>query len=253
MDADTLARQSGELLKQRQLWLATAESCTGGLLATHITNVPGSSEYFKGGVVAYSNEVKRQLLGVSSDIFSQHGAVSSETALAMASGARKLLQTDLALATTGIAGPSGGTPDKPVGRVYVALAAANTQECRSCLWDGDRWENREWSARVALELLLEHLSASLAKPEQPSLRPGTPITVDARFDLQGRLTPRAFQWRGQWVQVTSIGRVWGTSRGGVLIQHYLVSTPGATLFDITYEAISARWYATLTGRRPLVA
>lgn len=253
MDADALARQSGQVLKQRQLTLATAESCTGGLLATHITNVPGSSAYFKGAVVAYADEVKRQLLGVSADALAQHGAVSRETALAMARGARTLLNCDLALAITGIAGPAGGSPRKPVGLVYVALAAVDAQECRECRWDGNRWENREWSARVALELLLEYLAASPAKPEQPPPQPGTPTSVDARFDEQGQLAPRAFQWRGQWVQVASIGRVWSVSRAGVHVQHYLVSTPGETIFDIAYEPISARWYATLSGSRHLVA
>jgi nicotinamide-nucleotide amidase len=250
MDADTLARQSGTLLKQRQLTLATAESCTGGLLGTHITNIPGSSAYFLGGVIAYCDEVKRQLLGVPGDVIAQHGAVSRETALAMASGGRKLLNSDLALATTGIAGPTGDSPHKPIGLVYVALAAVDAHECRECRWEGNRWQNREWSTRVALELLLEYLSASQPEPEQP---PGSsvPVSVDARFDEQGQLTPRAFQWRGQWVRVASVGRMWGESREGVSIKHYLVSTPGEVLFDIAYEPVSARWYARLSGRRPL--
>jgi PncC family amidohydrolase len=253
MDADTLARMSGEVLKQRQLTLAVAESCTGGLLATHITNVPGSSAYFKGAVVAYFDEAKRQVLGVPADVLAQHGAVSFETARAMASGVRSLLSSDLALAITGFAGPGGGSAQKPVGLVYVALAGADTQECHDFLWDGDRWENRERSARTALELLLEHLSASPAKLERPSPQSGLPVSVDARFDEQGRLTPRAFQWRGHWVQVASIGRVWGVSRAGVFVQHYLVSTPGESLFDIAYEPLSARWHAKPSGRRPLVA
>ncbi len=253
MDADTLARQSGEVLKQRQLTLATAESCTGGLLATHITNVPGSSAYFKGAVVAYADEVKRQILGVPAEVLAQHGAVSRESALAMATRVRTLLNCDLALAITGTAGPTGGSPQKPIGLVYVALAAADAQECRECRWDGDRWENREWSARVALEMLLAHLSAPRTMPEQPSSASGVSVSVDARFDQQGKLAPRAFQWRGQWVQVASIGRVWTVSRGGVVVQHYLVSTLGEAVFDIAYEPLSGRWYATPSGRRPFVA
>jgi PncC family amidohydrolase len=253
MDADTLARQSGEVLKQRHLTLAVAESCTGGLLATHITNVPGSSAYFKGAVIAYADEVKLQLLGVSAAVLSQHGVVSREAALSMASGARALFSVDLALASTGFAGPTGGTPQSPLGRVYVALAAAGTQVCRECQWDGDRWENREWSARVALEMLLQHLSAYPAEPEQPSSQRGVPVSLDARFDERGRLTPRAFEWRGRWVQVGSVGRVQEVSRGGVFARHYLVSTPGETLFDIAHEPISGRWYAALSGRRRFVA
>jgi len=252
MDVDTLARQSGEVLKQRQLALATAESCTGGLLATHITNVPGSSAYFRGAIVAYANELKHQLLGVPQSVLVQHGAVSRETALAMAAGARGMLNADLALAITGVAGPSGGSPEKPVGLVYVALAAPDVQQCRECHWSGDRWQNREWSAQEALSLLLEHLLQLPPQTEPPSSRQGVAVSVDARFDLQGQLVPRAFQWRGQWLHVSATGRIWETSRGGVVVRHYLVSTPGEILFDISYEPVSARWYARLSGRRPLV-
>ncbi len=253
MDADTLARMSGEVLKQRQLTLAVAESCTGGLLATHITNVPGSSAYFKGAVVAYFDEAKRQVLGVPADVLAQHGAVSFETARAMASGVRSLLSSDLALAITGFAGPTGGSAQKPVGLVYVALAAPDVQQCHECHWSGDRWQNREWSAQEALRLLLEHLLELPLETAPPSSRQGVAVSVDARFDLQGQLMPRAFQWRGQWLEVSATGRIWETSRAGVVVRHYLVSTPGEILFDVSYEPISARWYARLSGRRPLVA
>lgn len=118
----TLEEEVGELLKSQKLSLSTAESCTGGGVAARITSVPGSSEYFKGGIVAYSNEVKISLLGVSAQTLGQHGAVSRETVVEMAQGAMKTLKTDCAIATSGIAGPGGGTPEKPVGTIWIAVA-----------------------------------------------------------------------------------------------------------------------------------
>lgn len=118
----TLEEEVGELLKSRHLSLSTAESCTGGGVAARITSVPGSSEYFKGGIVAYSNEVKTSLLQVSAQTLEQCGAVSRETVIEMAKGAMKTLKTDCAIATSGIAGPGGGTAEKPVGTVWIAVA-----------------------------------------------------------------------------------------------------------------------------------
>src|SRR5512136_3481226 len=108
----------GQMLVERKLKLATAESCTGGLVGHRLTNVPGSSEYFEGGIVAYSYEAKERLLGVHHDTLYEHGAVSAETAIEMAHGVRRALGTDIGIAVTGIAGPGGGLPDKPVGLVY---------------------------------------------------------------------------------------------------------------------------------------
>nr|MBC7244981.1 CinA family protein [Chloroflexota bacterium] len=160
MDIDSLAETVGRLLQQRCLKLAVAESCTGGLLATHITNIPGSSAYFEGGVVAYSYETKRRVLGVPASVLDTYGAVSAETAIAMARGVRHLLHVDLAVAITGIAGPTGARPQKPVGLTYIALASAKGEECRKYLWTGDRWENRRQSAKAALQWLREYLEAT---------------------------------------------------------------------------------------------
>ena len=115
----------GELLKAKNFSLSTAESCTGGGIAALITSVPGSSEYFKGGIVAYSNEVKADLLHVSVETLAQYGAVSRETVVEMVKGAMKTLKTDCAVATSGIAGPGGGTPEKPVGTVWIAAGYKN--------------------------------------------------------------------------------------------------------------------------------
>ncbi|MCD6481068.1 MAG: CinA family protein [Thermoplasmata archaeon] len=145
------------LLKEKGLWIATAESCTGGLIAHKLTNVPGSSEYFKGGVVSYSNEVKMKLLGVREETLREYGAVSEQTAREMANGVRKLLDVDIAIATTGIAGPGGATPTKPVGLVYASLSSPEKTIVKKFVFKGEREENKESFANAALNILLEYL------------------------------------------------------------------------------------------------
>jgi PncC family amidohydrolase len=159
----------GKLLVEQGLTLVTAESCTGGLIAHRITNLSGSSAYYLGGIVAYSNEMKEALLGVRHETLLAHGAVSEETAREMACGARQRLGADVAVSVTGIAGPTGGTPDKPVGLVYVALSAgfptnARTRQevpgeerCERYLWQGDRLANKERSAEAALQMVAIYL------------------------------------------------------------------------------------------------
>jgi len=147
----------GELVRSQELTLSVAESCTGGLLGHRLTNAPGSSDYFIGGVVAYSYEAKERVLGVRHNTLYDHGAVSEQTALEMARGARRLFGTDLALSVTGIAGPGGGMPDKPVGLVYIAISTWDQVACHQFLWEGDREENKADSAQAALELLVDCL------------------------------------------------------------------------------------------------
>ncbi len=139
--------------------LALAESCTGGLLAKRLTDAPGASRFVVGGVVAYSNAVKRQVLGVPEEVLDANGAVSEATARAMARGARRLLDTDAALAVTGIAGPDGGTADKPVGTVWIAAALGERHVARRFLFPGERDEVRQRSAQAALDMLLHLLSS----------------------------------------------------------------------------------------------
>ena len=139
--------------------LATAESCTGGLLAHLLTEVPGSSEYFSGGIVCYTNEAKVTVAGVPRETLEAHGAVSAQVAVAMAEGVRARLGADVAVAVTGIAGPGGGSEAKPVGLTYVALADAAGHEVRRHLWHGDRHENKLASAEAALMLLLDRLAS----------------------------------------------------------------------------------------------
>ena len=142
-----------ELLKARGLTCATAESCTGGGVGSAITAVPGSSAVFAGGVISYSNEVKRDVLGVSAESLEAHGAVSAEVAAEMAVGARRLLKTDLAVSLTGIAGPDGGSAEKPVGLVWFGLATAQGVRTEKAIFRGDREGIRRNAVVHALGML----------------------------------------------------------------------------------------------------
>jgi PncC family amidohydrolase len=154
----TLESLVGELLRPQRLTLAVAESCTGGLIGHRLSNVPGSSDYFLGDVVAYSYEAKERLLGVHHDVIVREGAVSEAVALALARGVRRLLDADLALGVTGIAGPGGGTPTKPVGLAYIALITPQGERVLRYVWQGDRLANKQQSAEAALALLRDYLA-----------------------------------------------------------------------------------------------
>lgn len=155
------ARRLQEVCLARGLTVATAESCTGGLVAHLITEVPGSSGYLRGGVVAYSDAVKAAVLGVPDATLRAHGAVSAQTAAAMAAGVRERLGSDLGVAVTGIAGPDGGSGAKPVGLVYIAVAGGREPTVRRFLWPHDREGNKRASAEAALAMLAE---AAVSRP-----------------------------------------------------------------------------------------
>ena len=154
-DAETTDAATGALsaLRERGWRAATAESCTGGLISGALTAIPGSSEVVLGGIVAYANSVKTALLGVPAPVIAEHGAVSAPVAAAMAEGARTALGADVAVAVTGVAGPGGGTADKPVGLVWFGLATAGTTITRSERFDGDRDAVRRATVLVALAML----------------------------------------------------------------------------------------------------
>lgn len=161
MGAESLEARVVHLLTERGLTIAVAESCTGGLVGHRLTNVPGSSACFLGGVVAYHNRVKAQVLGVDQGLLEREGAVSEPVAVAMAEGVRRLLDADVGVGVTGVAGPAGGTAEKPVGMVFMALAERSGRSiARRFRWEGDRWANKERSAEAALELVLEHLGGA---------------------------------------------------------------------------------------------
>ena len=152
-----LEERLGERLRARAQSLATAESCSGGLIAHRLTNVAGSSAYFLGGVVSYSNAAKESLLGVQPRTLAAHGAVSEGVAREMAEGARAKFGADWAVACTGIAGPGGGTPEKPVGLVYIGVAGLSGTRTEGCQFRGGRMSIKQQTADRALALVMEAL------------------------------------------------------------------------------------------------
>ena len=157
---ENIEDQLRQLFTARKLTLATAESCTGGLLADRLTNVAGSSDYYLGGVVSYAYSAKEALLGVDHDTLMREGAVSEAVARQMAEGARTRLSADVGIGITGVAGPGGGSPDKPVGLVWIGLADSSGSRAVKYQWNGDRLGNKQQSAQAALEILAEWINAA---------------------------------------------------------------------------------------------
>lgn len=149
--------EMARLFKQKNLSLSTAESCTGGLISKMLTDMPGSSQYFKGGLTAYSNEAKKSILGVDDKTLSSFGAVSKECAIEMAERAKKIFKTDFAVSTTGVAGPGGATDKKPVGLVYFALAAPDKTTAYKKVFEGDRKHIRICAAKFALDIIWKNI------------------------------------------------------------------------------------------------
>lgn len=154
---ESLAEKLVALLKEKEKHITFAESCTGGLISGAVTSVPGSSEVYDGGLCSYSNAVKNRLLGVENAVLESVGAVSAECALRMASGAKALFGADIAVAVTGIAGPGGATPTKPVGTVYIACVTEDKQVVKHCRFSGDRRLVRRKTVKVALETAMDML------------------------------------------------------------------------------------------------
>jgi PncC family amidohydrolase len=153
----SLEQDIGNLLRQQGLTLGIVESATGGLVSHRITNIPGSSDYYKGSVTAYSNEAKIRVVGVSEATINQYGAVSPQVAEEMAEGGKKILAADICLADTGIAGPGGATPEKPVGLFYIGLSHGERTYSRKHNFQGDREQNKQSAAEAALSWLKEYL------------------------------------------------------------------------------------------------
>lgn len=153
----SLEQEVGNLLRQKGLTLGIVESATGGLISHLITNAPGSSDYYKGSVTAYSNDVKIKIIGVKEDTINKYGAVSPQVAEEMAQGGRKVLAADICLADTGIAGPTGSTAEKPIGLFYIGLSHQTGTYSREHKFQGNREQNKRDAAKAALAWLKEYL------------------------------------------------------------------------------------------------
>lgn len=151
----------GELLTKQKKTLAIAESCTGGLVSNLVTNVPGSSVYFMGGITAYSNQAKIDLLKVPEQVIQEEGPVSRTCAVTMAQNVRRLLRADIGVGLTGIAGPNGGTPEKPVGSVYIAITDGQKTVCKLFRFDGDRLQIKQKASETALKMVKELIFGKL--------------------------------------------------------------------------------------------
>jgi PncC family amidohydrolase len=225
---DALEITVGRLLREKSLTLAVAESCTGGLVSHRITNVPGSSEYYRGAITAYAYDVKETLLHVRSETLADHGAVSERTAREMAEGVRQAIGADVGVSVTGIAGPTGGTPEKPVGLVYIGLTAPDGDWVEHHVWAGDRVENKARSADAALDLLVRYLEGRMEKES---------IAVEARFDVKGKITPRRFEWQGSLFAVEGVGSCWTEGRE----RCFNVMAMGGRLFELRLDEETLRW------------
>src|SRR3990172_233273 len=162
---ESIEQTIGDLFRKNELKLAIAESCTGGLVSDRITNIPGSSDYFMGAIIAYSYEAKVNLLGVKWDTLTAFGAVSRDVVLEMARGARKALETEIGVSVSGIAGPGGETDEKPVGTTWIGLSTPDGDWARHFCWGGNRIENKASSAQAVLQFLLDYLKMGKNLPE----------------------------------------------------------------------------------------
>ena len=241
----------GELLRSRGLHLATAESCTGGLIGHRLTAIPGSSDYYLGGVIAYANAVKVSALGVRQQTLDESGAVSRETALEMAGGVRRALRADIGLSVSGVAGPGGGTPEKPVGLVWIGLIAPQAIAARRFRFTGERNQITTQAAQAALDLLEDYLQGKLAGAGdaiQVSREPGVPLEVQARSNAQGQVLPVSLALDGIRYRVESTGRRWQDAEG----EHILVMIKGGKVFELVHATPGGAWSARETGKtKPL--
>ena len=154
---ENLLKKVSVLLKEKKLKIATAESCTGGLIASTLTNISGSSDYFDRGVISYSNKAKTKLLGLTENILKKYGAVSKQVAKIMAESIRTSSNVDIGVSTTGIAGPTGGTKQKPVGLVYIGISTSKQTNIKKFKFSGNRLQNKELTCNAALKMILDNL------------------------------------------------------------------------------------------------
>jgi PncC family amidohydrolase len=233
----------GDLLRKHKLNLATAESCTGGLIGHLLTNVPGSSDYYLGGAQVYSNDIKHKMLGVRLETLETYGAVSAETVVEMACGVRNALNSDIGLSVSGIAGPGGGTIEKPVGLVWIGIAASGFEGAWENNWDGNRSQIKEQAAIQALNLLSNYLEGKESvngdrKRPHDSLCSGDPIKVWVSFEENGEIKPTGFSSSGVKYQVDTVGRQWEEDG----CRHFLVMVPIDKIYELIFNRQEMRWY-----------
>lgn len=238
----TLSAVAGQRLAARALTIATAESCTAGLLASTLTDVAGSSAYVMGGVVSYSNQAKMELLGVQESTLLAHGAVSAETAAEMAPGVRRLLKTDLGVSVTGIAGPGGGTPGKPVGTVYIHLSAADAEWGEHHVWPHDRGGNKLATVAAVLRLLLRYLDQAAVSEPSAALDPrlqilNRPVIVEASWKAD-KWRPQAFWLDGRRRQITGWGRQTAREDGVTVV---LVEDEEGAFIELLADVAAGQW------------
>lgn len=218
--------------------LALAESCTGGLISHRVTNVAGVSEVYLGGVVAYSNAAKRHLLGVTQDTLDRFGAVSDQTVKEMAQGVKQRFNTQAAIAVSGIAGPGGGSSQKPVGTVWIGLAILDQAHTHPYRFFGTREQIKQQSAEAALWLLAEQLAQHNNNPAlQRHLRASQPIAVEFSGTDIASLRIRAIYWQEQWIAIESIGRRWQDASGS----HFLTLSYQGKVYEVIVKADGC-WY-----------
>ncbi len=207
----TLQDEIAQLLRKHQaktgklLTIGTIESVTGGRISDKITNVPGSSDYYKGSIVSYSNEAKTDIVGVKKQTLKKHGAVSRQTAIEMAKGGRKLLKVDICLSDTGIAGPTGATPGKPVGLFYIGLSAKDSSLAKEHHFHGNREENKQKAAEMALTLLIDYLQKRVTEVADSTLDEKHVVTCfleHSRKILILRRSSKVGTYRRSWAGVS---------------------------------------------------
>src|SRR4030043_487561 len=207
----TLQDEIAQLLREYQaktgklLTIGTVESATGGRISDKITNVPGSSDYYKGSIVSYSNEAKTEIVGVKKQTLKKHGTVSSETAIEMAEAGRKLLKVDICISDTGIAGPTGATPGKPVGLFYLGISAKDTNMSKEHQFQGNREQNKQKSAEMALTLLKDYLQKCLTETTDSTLEEKHVVTCFLEHGgriLILRRSSRVSTYRRSWAGVS---------------------------------------------------
>ncbi|WP_423225902.1 nicotinamide-nucleotide amidohydrolase family protein [Candidatus Amarolinea aalborgensis] len=278
MSEEDIEIKIGGLLSKLGLTLALAESCTGGQIGNRLTDVAGSSAYFLGSAVTYAYSAKEHVLGVDHNTLLSKGAVSAEVARQMAHGARRVFGADIAVSVTGIAGPGGGTPDKPVGLAHLHLSAPDAEWAERHVWQEDRVGNKRLSANAALALILRYLEQQVQEAGEKqqmaagktgsraggeeSRQPGaavspsmawTAVAVDAWRTPDGQVHPRAFAWRGEMHVVTAVGRRWVETTEDAPWHCVLVQTALGDTFELRYQPNSDRWMVSGTWLRPRLA